>query len=398
MDKAYRAAVIVVGLIGSASLWGNPQQTDRQLSIDTLQTVVSLLDQTYVDPIPAQAIFQSAMKGIFSSLDPYSEYMSQDEYQQLLKEQKGVYAGVGIDLVTKDQFHVVVTPLFGSPAELSGVRAGDRLIRVNGTSVLGLPLDSAVRMIRGLPGTPVKLTFLRDGSEIDFVLYRGLVKENPVRDECLLPGRIGYMKIIHFRPGVVEQVREALVRFIAQDVQGLIIDLRNNPGGVLEDAVQIAAMFLKQNKVIVRVKGRDEQSEKKYRVQEAPLAPTVPLCVLINEGSASAAEVIAGSFHDHNRATVIGQKSFGKGSVQTLVPLPQGGAVRFTTHRYILPNGGYVEGQGVIPDLVVATPELENTFRLDLRQLRKSHEQLIEITSDQIVDPQVLAALEDLMP
>ncbi len=396
MDKVAR--FIIYGLWGlgfSPLLCAN---SNDQVNIDTVQRVMHLLDQTYVDPVLIEDLSQAALQGLFSTLDPYSEYMTEQEYQDLLKEQKGVFAGVGVDLVTRDQFHVVVTPLFGSPAELSGIKAGDRLIRVNGVSVLGFPIDTAVRMIRGLPGTPVKLTFLRDGHEIDFLLYRGLIKTRPVRDECLIEGHIGYLKITRFKEGVFEDVRDQLQRLMARNISGFILDLRNNPGGLLTEAVKVVSLFLKKNKVVVRVKGRDRSSEKKYRVSADSLAVQLPLCVLINEGSASAAEVVAGAFQDYQRATVIGQKSFGKGSIQTLIPLPQGGAVRFTTHRYVLPLGDLVEGQGIIPDLAVSTPEMEQVFRIDLRQIKRSDGDMIQMSMNQIDDAQLKAAIEDLLP
>ncbi|OED36518.1 hypothetical protein AB834_03040 [PVC group bacterium (ex Bugula neritina AB1)] len=375
------------------------ENNDTFSEVETFEKALQLVDKVYVDSCDTKVLLEESLQGLFSSLDPYSEYMNQIEYENFLKSQKGVFVGVGLELVTKNQFHVVVTTLFDSPAELAGIKAGDRLIRVNGTSVMGKSLDSTVNMVQGVPGTPVRLTFLRFGQEIEFVLYRGSIKSSDIRDECVIEESIGYFKITRFRKGTAQDVRNVLDHFLSLNISGLVIDLRNNPGGLLEEAVNVASLFLRENKVVVRVQGKDKFSEKKYRTFDPPIAEKIPMCILINKGTASAAEVLGGAFRDYKRATIVGQRSFGKGSIQILIPLLKNeGAIKITSHRYVLPKGDRIEGQGLMPEIVVGLPKGQDIFRIDLRRKKMAKTGSVKFAMKTLKDKQLTVAIEDLLP
>ncbi|MNQ11366.1 Carboxy-terminal processing protease CtpB precursor [compost metagenome] len=328
------------------------------LPLDELRTFAEVLDRiktAYVEPIDDKTLLENAIKGMLSNLDPHSAYLEPEDFLELQESTSGEFGGLGIELGQEDGLLKVISPIDDTPAARAGVEAGDLILRIDGQPTKGWSLMEAVDKLRGKPGSKIELTLVREGGKpFTLKLERAVIKVLSVKSE-LLEKNYGYLRITQFQVNSGEEVAKAL-RQLQKDnggkLGGLVLDLRNNPGGVLQAAVEVSDHFLNKG-LIVYTKGRIANSELRFSADPADASQGVPLVVLINGGSASAAEIVAGALQDHKRGVLMGTDSFGKGSVQTVLPLTNDRALKLTTALYYTPNGRSIQAQGIVPDIVV---------------------------------------------
>jgi len=340
------------------------EQSQAPLPLEDLRTFVEVFERvknTYVEPVSDQKLLENAIRGMLENLDPHSAYLVADDFAQLQENTSGEFGGLGIEVGMEDGVLKIIAPIDDSPAERAGIKAGDYIIRIDGQSTQGLSMMEAVNKMRGKPGEKIRLTLVRDGGQpFDVQLTRALIKSKSVRARLLEAG-YGYLRISQFQQGSGKETRSALARLKKsnkdQPLRGLVLDLRNNPGGVLQAAVEVVDQFVASG-LITYTKGRQSGADMRFFASGKDNSEGVPLVVLINEGSASAAEIVAGALQDHHRAVLMGSTSFGKGSVQSILPLSQGRALKLTTALYYTPNGRSIQAQGIVPDIHVARGRL----------------------------------------
>lgn len=328
------------------------------LPLDELRTFAEVLDRiksAYVEPIDDKTLLENAIKGMLSNLDPHSAYLEPEDFQELQESTSGEFGGLGIEVGQEDGLLRVISPIDDTPAARAGIEAGDLILRIDGQPTKGWSLMEAVDKLRGKPGSKIELTLVREGGKpFTLKLERAVIKVLSVKSELLEKG-YGYLRISQFQVNSGEEVAKALAKLQKDNggkLGGLVLDLRNNPGGVLQAAVEVSDHFLNKG-LIVYTKGRIANSELRFSADPADASQGVPLVVLINGGSASAAEIVAGALQDHKRAVLMGTDSFGKGSVQTVLPLTNDRALKLTTALYYTPNGRSIQAQGIVPDIVV---------------------------------------------
>ncbi|MFG5863887.1 S41 family peptidase [Metapseudomonas sp. CR1201] len=329
------------------------------LPLDELRTFAEVLDRiksAYVEPVDDKTLLENAIKGMLSNLDPHSAYLEPEDFQELQESTSGEFGGLGIEVGAEDGFIKVVSPIDDTPASRAGIQPGDLIVKIDGQPTKGISLMDAVDKMRGKAGSKITLTLVRDGGRpFDVELVRAAIKVKSVKSQLLEKG-YGYLRITQFQVNTGEEVGKALAKLRKDNnarLSGLVLDLRNNPGGVLQSAVEVSDHFLKKG-LIVYTKGRIANSELRFSADPADASEGVPLVVLINGGSASAAEIVAGALQDHKRGVVMGTDSFGKGSVQTVLPLNNDRALKLTTALYYTPNGRSIQAQGIVPDIEVA--------------------------------------------
>jgi carboxyl-terminal processing protease len=322
--------------------------------------VIGLIRDDYVESTDSHQLMSNAIRGMVGELDPHSSFMDAEEFEDLRIATEGNYSGIGVEVTIDDDLLTVIAPLDGSPAARAGIRAGDTILSIDGQAVGGGPLGDAIASIRGAVGTVVKLGIGREPlpQPLEFAIVRAMVSVHSVRHEMLEPG-IGYLRISQFSETTGADTEAAVLALEEQAggrLRGLVLDLRNNPGGVLDAAVEVSDFFLERG-TIVSAEGRSEESRFRMEAMEGDLARGTPIAVLVNEGSASAAEIVAGALRDNERARLFGQKTFGKGSVQTVLPLEDGQALKLTTSRYFTPSGVSIHERGIEPDVALPLPE-----------------------------------------
>ncbi|MDT4812503.1 Carboxy-terminal processing protease CtpB [compost metagenome] len=329
------------------------------LPLDELRTFAEVLDRiksAYVEPVDDKTLLENAIKGMLSNLDPHSAYLEPEDFQELQESTSGEFGGLGIEVGAEDGFIKVVSPIDDTPASRAGIQPGDLIVKIDGQPTKGISLMDAVDKMRGKAGSKITLTLVRDGGRpFDVELVRAAIKVKSVKSQLLEKG-YGYLRITQFQVNTGEEVGKALAKLRKDNnarLSGLVLDLRNNPGGVLQSAVEVSDHFLKKG-LIVYTKGRIANSELRFSADPADASEGVPLVVLINGGSASAAEIVAGALQDHKRGVLMGTDSFGKGSVQTVLPLNNDRALKLTTALYYTPNGRSIQAQGIVPDIEVA--------------------------------------------
>jgi len=369
------------------------KKTSGPLPLEELRAFTEIfakIKNDYVEPIDDKTLLSNAIHGMLSGLDPHSAYLDPEDYKQLRQGTTGEFGGLGIEVGMEDGFVKVISPIDNTPASRAGVEAGDLIIRLDDTPVKGMTLAQAVKVMRGKPGTDITLTVVRKGQDRPFkiVITRDVIKVRSVRSR-VLDKDYGYVRITQFQTHTGESLREALSKLKEKNaLKGLVLDLRNNPGGVLSAAVSVSDTFIK-NGLIVYTDGRLENSKLKFNAKPTDLLGGAPLVVLINGGSASASEIVAGALQDHKRAVVMGQKSFGKGSVQTILPMENGSALKLTTARYYTPSGRSIQAKGIVPDIKVdrlqlakaQTPTGTRIKEKDLLKHLKSAEELNQDSS-----------------
>lgn len=355
-----------VGLILGVVVVGSHQvlATRDQKAVDFPLTEVRLfadiyarIKKDYVEEVGDEKLLEGAIRGMLSSLDPHSTFLGKDEFKELQIDTTGEFGGLGIEVGMENGFVRVISPIEGTPADKAGVKAGDLIIKLDDTQVKGLTLGEAVRLMRGKRGTKLLLTIVREGENkpLEISVTRDVIRVKSVRSRVLEPG-YGYIRISSFQSKTTRNVVAAVDKLSNaenQELQGLVLDLRNNPGGILTGAVGVSDIFLNDGQLIVYTKGRVQDAELDYSATTHDVIDGIPIVVLINEGSASASEIVAGALQDHKRATIIGKKSFGKGSVQTVLPLKENAALKLTTARYYTPSGRSIQASGIEPDILV---------------------------------------------
>ena len=318
----------------------------------------------YVEDVDDKTLLENAIRGMLTGLDPHSTYLNPDEYKELKIGTTGKFGGLGIQVGMEDGFVKVISPIDDTPAFRAGLEAGDLIIRLDEKSVKGMTLNDAVKIMRGDPGTDIQLTVIREGADkpLPFTVTRDIISVKSVKSRILEPD-YGYIRISNFQSktarDLVSEVSK-LKKDNKNELKGLVIDLRNNPGGVLSAAADVSDAFIDNGK-LVYTKGRIDNSEFEFNAKPGDIMNGLPLVVLINGGSASASEIVAGALQDHHRAVVMGSKSFGKGSVQTIQELRSGGAVKITTARYFTPSGRSIQGEGIIPDILLERYEIKDS-------------------------------------
>ncbi len=333
------------------------------LPLDDLRTFAEVLDRikaAYVEPVDDKTLLENAIKGMLSNLDPHSSYLDPEAFRDLQESTSGEFGGLGIEVGMEDGFVKVVSPIDDTPASKAGIQPGDLIVKIDGQPTKGLSMMEAVDKMRGEAGSKILLTLVREGGKpFDVELTRAVIKVRSVKSQ-LLDNGYGYLRITQFQVNTGEEVGKALNKLRKDNgkkLRGLVLDLRNNPGGVLQAAVEVADHFLTKG-LIVYTEGRIANSELRFSADPADASEGVPLVVLINGGSASASEIVAGALQDHKRAVLMGTDSFGKGSVQTVLPLNNDRALKLTTALYYTPNGRSIQAQGIVPDIEVARAKL----------------------------------------
>lgn len=322
----------------------------------SLAEVFGRIKQDYVEPVSDKTLLDNAIRGMLSGLDPHSSYLDEEGYQELQVGTSGEFGGLGIEVGMEDGFVKVISPIDDTPAQRAGVLAGDLIIRLDNQAVKGLTLQQAVNIMRGKVGTDIMLTIVRDGEDkpLEISLTRDTIKVRSVKQETLEKG-FGYIRISQFQSHTGENLAQAIDKLREESdgkLNGLVLDLRNNPGGVLNAAVEVSDAFLEKG-LIVYTKGRVADSELKFNATPKELVNRAPLVVLVNGGSASASEIVAGALQDHKRAVILGTPTFGKGSVQTILPLTNSTALKLTTARYYTPSGRSIQAEGIKPDIIL---------------------------------------------
>jgi carboxyl-terminal processing protease len=334
----------------------------------------------YVDPVSDKELVENAIDGMLVSLDPHSGYMNADEFHEMQVQTTGVFGGVGIEVVPENGFMKVISPMDDTPASKAGIKAGDMITSVDGKSVQGLSLERLIGTMRGRPNTNITLTITREGvnQPLEISMQREVIHIQVVKQR-MEPGNIGYVRLTEFTEQADAALKQA-VKTLKQQAGGklkaLVLDLRNNPGGILDQAVAVSADFVAQGEIVSTI-GRNAEEAAWLDAKGEDILDGAPLVVLINNGSASASEIVAGALQDRHRAVLVGARSFGKGSVQTVIPLPASGAIRLTTARYYTPSGRSIQGLGIVPDVLVAetrqeVPQFDPEHEADLNHALKS--------------------------
>ncbi|SFR57305.1 carboxyl-terminal processing protease [Marinobacter daqiaonensis] len=318
--------------------------------------VFSRIKDAYVEDVTDQQLLESAIKGMLSGLDPHSAYLEPQEYEQLEESTTGEFGGLGIEVGTEDGFVKVIAPIDDTPAERAGVQAGDLIIKLDDEPVKGMSLQDAVSRMRGKPGTTITLTIIRDGESapLEIEVERAVIQVTSIKSRMLEPG-YGYIRITQFQDETGRQFIDAIKALMSEHggtLDGLIVDVRNNPGGILQAAVATSDALLDEG-LIVYTEGRIQSSRLRFSAKAGDVSEGTPIVVLINGGSASASEILAGALQDHERAVIMGTQSFGKGSVQTVIPLDETHAIKLTTARYYTPDGRSIQARGIAPDIEV---------------------------------------------
>jgi len=368
-------AVLTVNLIVGARIYlSSAHAVERkdaaEPNLDLFATVVEKVRAEYVDgqDLKYRDLIYAALKGMVNSLDPHSEFMDAEEYQELQSDTEGAFGGLGLVVTMKDNYITVVTPMDGSPGFRAGILAGDRIVKVNGKNIEKMSLQDVVKQLRGAPGTQVTVTLQRPSSGLtrDLTLTRAIINVDMVRDIngqkefSLGPDKIGYIRITQFGNKTAEELEAALDKLKAQGVKALIIDLRWNPGGLLDEAVEVCGKFLSRGQLVVTTEGRDPGQNSVRRAEgHGDELNGLPIVVLVNLGSASAAEIVTGCLQDLHRAIILGEKTFGKGSVQSIFPLDDGSALKLTTAKYYTPSHKVIHEHGITPDVVVPMSDEE---------------------------------------
>ena len=320
-------------------------------------TVVEQVRAHYVDADAStyENLVQEALRGMLQALDPYSQFMDKEEYAAMREDTAGKFGGLGITIGIRDNLLSVISPMEGTPAFRAGILSGDKILEIDGESTEGMALEAAVKRLRGDPGTTVDVKIFRPRTQLTkvFTIERAVINVASVKDARILDGNVGYVRLLQFGEDTVKELQTALQDLQSKGAEALVLDLRGNPGGLLRAAVEVSQFFLKRGDLVVFTRGRDGKIDQSFRARPNWRFPQMPMAVLINGGSASASEIVAGALQDNKRAILVGEKSFGKGSVQTILPQEGDTAIRLTTAKYYTPSERVIHDNGIEPDVVV---------------------------------------------
>jgi len=344
-------------------------------SIELFTDVLAIVKKSYVEDVDTKKLIYGAVNGMLASLDPHSSFMPPDVYKELKLDTKGEFGGLGIEISIKDGLLTVISPIEDTPADRAGVKSGDQILKIDDKFTKDLSIMDAVKRMRGVKGTKVTLTIMRDGFDKpkEFPLTRDIIQVKSVKFKMLDDG-FGYVRIAQFQEKTADDLHKALESLTETSkgkMKGLVLDLRNDPGGLLDQAVKVSETFLDEGKLIVYTEGREKDAQMKFSSRKGDKQPNYPIVALINSGSASASEIVAGALQDHKRAVVMGVQSFGKGSVQTIIPLSDNSGLRLTTAKYFTPSGQSIQAKGITPDIVVESIELAVKEKKESMHLRE---------------------------
>jgi carboxyl-terminal processing protease len=366
MGKKFFIVVITCALIFSAaSLAAREEDKNKKNAlfrqVELFSDALAIIQTDYVSDVSPKDLIYGALKGMLSALDAHSQFMDPETYNELKVDTEGKFGGLGIEITIQDGLLTVITPIEDTPAWNAGIKANDRIVKINKEITRDMSLTDAVKRMRGKPGDPVTLIILRESEKkiLEFKIVRDIIKIQDIKTAKILEDGIAYIRLVEFRENTDQDMDTALANLKKEGMNALILDLRNNPGGLLDAAAAVCEKFIPKDKIIVSTKGRKKnQNMEISSTSNTPLL-NLPMVVLINEGSASGSEIVAGCLQDYKRAIIVGIKSFGKGSVQSVVPLSDGSALRLTTSKYFTPLGREIHGKGVIPDVVVEAGLIE---------------------------------------
>ena len=385
------------GRHAGAPSWWPDRERDKQVRY--YREVLQLVKENYVGDAPAdyQSLTRSALDGMVSQLDPHSQFLVADAYRETEDELTNAFTGVGIQVEARDGHIVIVSPIPGTPAERAGLRRGDQLTKIDGDPLVNPTLDSTIKLVRGEPGSLVTLTVFRPSQNrtIDFAVRRERIQLDSVRLASVRPGHIGYLQITQFSERTGDEFKAALEGLEKEGIRALIIDLRNNPGGLLDAAIDVCNEFFDKGELIVYTQGRTPDSRENYNAKGGHGARKYPVAILVNGGSASAAEIVSGAMRDTKRAVIVGEKTFGKGSVQSVIELENGEGLRLTTARYYTPSGVTIHEKGIQPHAEVEI-SADDEAKIRLQQSRAADEEPANDEEKPIADVQLAAAEEIL--
>ena len=365
--------ILLVFITSKLTLANTEEEKDVDVlplnEIRTFTEIFSKIKNDYVENINDKKLLENAIRGMLQGLDPHSAYLDKEAYRELQEGASGKFGGLGIEVGYEDGFVKVISPIDDTPAQRAGVKAGDLIIKLDGKSVKGISLMEAVKMMRGKPGSEIVLTILREGKEKPFNLpvVRDIITVKSIKAETIEPGFM-YIRISNFQIHTVDDMRKSLKKLKNENtdnLKGLVLDLRNNPGGLLNAAVGVSDLFL-NNGLIVYTEGRIKDSKLKFTAKPTEVFKNIPIIVLVNGGSASASEIVAGALQDHKRAIIMGERTFGKGSVQTILPMSDETALKLTTARYFTPSGRSIQASGIEPDMIVKNIQFNVTNSNDM--------------------------------
>ncbi|DAB35333.1 MAG TPA: peptidase S41 [Sulfurospirillum sp. UBA12182] len=379
----FASTMIGAVVLFSTSLLANEQEAKEESRLSALAKytkVLGTVEKYYVDDLKVNEIITKSIEGLLENLDAHSSYLDAKHFKEMQIQTEGEFGGLGITIGMRNGALTIIAPMEGTPADKAGVKAGDIILKINKESTLNMTIDEAVGLMRGKPQTSLTLTIVREGENkpLEIPITRDIIKIDSVYTKIIENENILYVRVTNFDKNVVRKVKEALSKNLK--VSGIILDLRNNPGGLLNQAVGLTDLFVSQG-VIVSQKGRDETQNSEYKATMEGTIEDIPLTVLVNGGSASASEIVSGALQDHKRAVVIGEKTFGKGSVQIILPIDESEALRLTIARYYLPSGRTIQAVGVTHDIVVypgKVPQKEDEFSIKEQELKKHLESELE--------------------
>jgi len=351
--------ILTLSLGGGVASKGNDTAATYE-NLRLFTEVLSIVQSQYVDEVAPKDIIYNAIKGTLRGLDPHSSFLDPEMYREMQVETSGSFGGLGIEITLRDDVLTVVAPIEGTPAYRAGIQPGDRILKIEGLTTKDMQLSDAVKRMRGKPGSKITISIVREGwsEPKDFFITREQIRVQSVRANQLEPG-IEYIRLRQFQEQTANDLETSLDKYVKEGkIQGLVLDLRNNPGGLLTAAVEVTEKFLESGKLVVYTEGRVRNQNMRFSSNAKRVFSDFPIVVLVNQGSASASEIVAGALQDWGRAVVIGTQSFGKGSVQTIIPLSDGSGLRLTTAKYFTPKGRSIHGKGITPDIIVEAPKV----------------------------------------
>ena len=331
--------------------------------VELLADAITIVQSDFVEEIAPNKLIYGALEGLLSSLDGYSHFMDPDDFKEMEIDTKGEFGGLGIEIGIRDGILTVIAPIDSTPAEKAGLKAGDKIVKIEGILTRGLKLTDAVKKLRGKPNTKITITILREGEEklLDFTITRSVIKPESIKTARMIDKKIGYIKLVEFQERTAEELAKKISGLKKDGMKALVLDLRNNPGGLLDASYAVSDNFLPEGKIVVSLKGRVPAQNKVYTSTGKRGFTDFPMVVLVNEGSASASEIVAGAIQENQRGIILGTTTFGKGSVQTIIPLKDGSAVRLTTAAYYTPKDRSINNTGITPDVVVKLRQEKKT-------------------------------------
>lgn len=399
MKKMFSIWLIALSLLTIAigkEIYSGPKTLEEKYplykNLELFADVLTIVQKSYVKELSSKDLIYGAIRGVIGTLDPHSQFLEQEEYKEMKIETEGEFGGLGIEITIKDRYLTIVTPLEDTPAYNAGLKSGDRIIKIDGESTENITLNDAVKKLRGEPGTKITLTILRPDKKefMEFTVERSQIKIESIKDAQIIADDICYIRITQFQENTSDDFEDGLKKLLPQVKEGIVLDLRNNPGGLLQDAVDAASLFIEAPRLIVSTKGRLTDQNQEFNSNNKSAIKDMPLVILINKGSASGAEIVAGAVKDWHRGILIGTNTFGKGSVQSVLPLRDGSALKLTTATYFTPQGTNINEIGIKPDIEIAlTSEEEEKLWKAKTKTEEKKEGL-----DLSLDPQLRRAVD----